>query len=521
MIRAVTRTAHSARPRRHLIGPAIAIAIGAALLLQSPALAVTGRAAGTGFPRPDGAALIAAAGPVCIADSANFRVWWSDTPGSPIALAGADGSCATVPVAAAETLAVAQIHRGQSIGLTYPALVGDAPPRFAAQTAAFRQLRRLAPAVRAATLRRLTPLRRGRLFAGLTKPQRRIVLAGLPAALVRRINQERIRAEKGRPADFIGGDRRLDIALHATRDHLGSADGVMGCRSFALSGGRAQFASVNGVVLTIEPAANRTTLAHELFHAVQCIMGVTGQASLLLKEGTAEWHAAVLEPVMFAGAVTPTPGGAAASGGASRAISFCNDFNPARTQTLDPYTSWPVWMALELAQPGTIAGLLRSAAATPLTTPQAVVTAVGDPRWSAALATAVREVCGNLRSPNGQTAFPAGIRDFFATAAPTASPGTPAVVTVPAGGTASVRAAWSGAATSVTVRVTVAGAAPSTVAQGIAATVGGASVTVGADATSAFISVPPGSIAAGGGPLTIANPLSLSDSSATVDVSTP
>ncbi len=415
-----------------------------------------------------------------------------------------------------DTLVAAEEVRARSIAAGFAPLTGDPAPAITRNVAAFRQLRRLTPAQRPRSLARLSPAARGRLLAGFSAAQRRAVLKGLRTSLVVKLNREWRAAAKGRPQDFAGGTRGLDIVLDATGvTQLVSTlqPGLAPCR-FAVSGGRRRFVSASAVILTPESTAPRATLAHELFHGVQCNANNSGSAGLL-SEGAAEWHAALVEPAAFTGAVIDDPGGAQrVVGGAARSISFCNDFDPVRLAGLDAYESWPVWMALELASPGTIRGIMTGAPTSLPTTPQAVLARVGADRWSAALAVAVREVCGNLRSPSAATLFPSAIQDYFGALRPPASPGVSTPLVVPAGGAASVGAIWPPGSTTVTLRV-----APASLADRLVARSGGVLLTVGSDGAAAVVAVPAELLLAQrSASLTLANPLTTTPTTATIDV---
>ena len=477
------------------------------------AAGATGRAPRATERPPDGAAALKAGGLLCVADSASFRAWWLDTPGASGAVLGADGRCDTVPPVAADTLVVAEEVRVRSIAAGFAPLIGDPAPILPRNAVLARRLRLQEPAIRARTLTNMRVATRGRLLAGFGVAQRRAVLRGLKRALVARLNREWRAAVSGRPQDFAGGTRGLDIVLDAsgvTKMVSTFQPGLTPCR-FTLRAGRHRFASASATILAPDAIAPRATLAHELFHGVQCNANVSGTATLL-GEGTAEWHAALAEPTDFAGAAIDEPGGQRVVGGAARAISFCNDFDPARIAGLDAYASWPVWMALELGAPGTIRGVMKSALTAPPATPQAVMALLGPDRWSAAVATAAREVCGNLRSPSGATIFPQAIEGYFGALRPSATPGPPSQLTLAAGGVASIVATWS-PSTMVTLRVS-----PPALADRLFVRSGGALLSVTADSSAAVVSVPAGLVPQGGASLTLANPSAVSPTTATVEV---
>ncbi len=495
------------------------------LATASSALGVTGR---TGVPAdnpPKEIAAIRAAGLVCRGDSTNFRAWWGETPGAPGALTAADASCATVPPVVLETLGAAEAIRQASNAAGFPPIVGDRALVFSRDRAWYRRTARLSPARRAIALTKLTPTNRGRLLAGLRPAERTIVLKRLRRALVTRLKRDIARAEAGRPSDFVGGNRRVDImfdATGATGRVNATVAGVAPCSQSVAPSGRRTFFSGTFILFAPDAVVPRATLAHELFHTVQCILGVGGGTSMLLGEGTAEWHAATFEPGAFAGAEIQQGATTSVTGGAARAISFCNDFDPTDVAGLSGYRSFGVWSALELAAPGTVLGMLTASITTPFTTPQAVIAHVGDARWSDALMVAAREICGNVRTPTGQTVFPAGIRAFLgAGPEPAAAPAAPVSVPLAPGGVRSLRVDWrtvDPATTSVTIQIAATGVDPAAVAARTFVQIAGALVAATADASGATVVVPAAQLAAGGGVVTLANPSSVAPTSITLSV---
>jgi hypothetical protein len=480
------------------------------------AAAATGRLVTNPDNPPTGGTTLRAEGVFCRADSTNFRVWWSDStvPGAGGALAGSDGSCATLPPVAQGTLDAAEATRAAATSRGFPPLVGDAALVFPPNRAAFNTLRRLPAASRARTLSGIPVTARGRLLAGFTPAQRTTILRGLPRSLRARLNREIATTLAGRPKDFVGGDRRLDIVLDRTGVTGmvgGSLKGVAPCRT-SISGTTRRFVSTNAVVLAPDTDVPRSTLAHELFHSVQCVMGARGD--LLMQEGTAEWFAALAEPTAFAGQVTSDGFGTTVTGGATRAISFCRDFDPSRTGTLDVYNSWPVWTALDLGSPGAVRTAILAAAKTPAT----VMASVGDAPWSASLLSAVTEVCGNLRSPAGQPIFASQIRDFFADGRPVARPGVPVTATVWAGGVQSLVATWTTAPTQVVLRVSAPGVDPATLATRLVTQTGGVVVPVTSDPTGALITLVGPQAGVGAALVTVASPSIAGAISVTLEV---
>jgi hypothetical protein len=159
---------------------------------------------------------------------------------------------------------------------------------------------------------------------------------------------------------------------------------------------------------------------------------------------------------------------------------------------------------------------IRTSAATS----QAVMSAVGDAPWSAALLVAVREVCGNLRSPLGLPVFAPEIRGFFGSSRAVALPGSPATVTAPAGGTISVVADWSATppATGVMIRLTAPGVDPPVLAGRMIGQIGATTVPIASDPSGALISLTAAQAVDGKALITIANPSIAAPAAITVQV---
>jgi hypothetical protein len=403
----------------------------------------------------------------------------------------------------------------------FPATIGDAPPPVLRDARFTRQLLRLSPQVRVSALGALSPAVRGRLLAGLTTAQRARVLRGLPPSLRRRLAGELRTAQRGRPSDFVGGDRRVDLVLD------GSATGVSGfvrpgqpgaaiCRTSTRGAQRTFVATWVTVLATSDIPATRSTVAHEMMHVVQCVMGVRPDTTLLVKEGTAEWFAALAEPAAFPGTV---PDGGV-SGGNARAASFCNRFDP-RGPGLQPYASWAVWEAIDPGTPRAAAvravlnGYRRSSAGAE----SGAIARVGTARWSEALRVAAREVCGNLRSPSGVVAFAPRTREFIGATASTARFGAPAGLTVPAGGVASGAAIWGSLpVAAVAVRLSAPGIPPEALA---AQVVAGTSTGILAPAVRngvLVLDIPAAALGERYVPVTVANPSTGAPLQVTIEV---
>lgn len=405
----------------------------------SAAHAQRGVAAATTHAPPEAARL----GPLCRADAANTRVWWSDRPGAPGALADGDGNCATLPKAVTETLASAEVARRRAVALGFPAPRGDAPPPVARNPSLTRQLLRSSARVRAAVLADLGAQLRGRYLAGLTTAQRARITRGLPAATRGRMAREVRAAQLGRPSDFVGGDRRLDVILDGRGATGMVAPGQPGravCRTQGAGTDRT-FHSSWIVVLATADSSVRPVVAHEIFHSVQCQMGLASAAPDLLIEGSADWFAARIEPSTYAGAVTESGTEISVTGGNSRVATFCTHFDPHSTAGVGPYTSWAVWQALDAGPRSTVvAPLLRRFAAHGVG-PGQVIAQVGA-RWGDALQQASQAVCGAGVSPDGQVSFAPQVREFIGLTTPAVQVGDVGAIDVPAGGVASGRADW-------------------------------------------------------------------------------
>ena len=467
------------------------------------------------------------AGLVCRADTPNFRAWWGDSPAAAGALAGADGNCATVPSIVSDTLQAAEVIRLASSAAGFPAMIGDRPLVFTRDGAWYRRTTRLKPKVRALTLGRIAPTPRGRLLAGLRPNERTRVYRGLPSRRVKGLKRDVARALAGRPQDFVGGDRRVDVMFDSTGATglvKSTTDGVTRCTQSVAPSGRRTFVSGSVILFTPDAAVPRALVAHELFHIAQCILGINKGKPALLGEGTAVWHAATFEPLDFAGTVVALGNGYfTVTRGADRAISFCNDTDPTRTTGLDGYQAFGVWSAIEIASPGTILGLLATNDVTPFATPQAVIAHVGDARWSDALLTATREICGNLRTPSGQTVFPPGIRALFGTnrGTPTAQPAAPAAITLAPGGVRSIPVNWAlvdPPPTTVTIQVAAPGIDPAAITARTFAHIAGAPVTGIPDPAGTSVVLSGAQVAARGGAVTVANPSSVTPLEITVSV---
>lgn len=458
-----------------------------ALVLATPtgAVALVGANASPGARPPDGLTILRSAGAVCATGTANTKVWWSELGAQ--AVQGSDGSCTSVPLVAEESIAAVERGRTALRMIGYPAVVGDPVPALRVP-GAYRTLTRMRPATRAATLRAMTRLRRGRLLSGFSSGQRRLVLRGLPSALQRTLRRDLAAAQRGRPQDFVGGDRRIDLVLHATPVFLGTSDGVTRCRWNSALRGSARFVGTSMSVLTDGARANLSTIAHELFHVLQCNLGADETPSDLLMEGTAEWGAGRLEPLAFAGSGTTDGAGVSIRGGAVEAAELCNDWSPL-AGGLDSYRSWAVWGALEAQYPGTVRTMLLRAVTTRLSTPSDVIAQVGAARWQAAVLSAATSVCGQLRAPGGTTVFPDQVWDFIgwdAQGVRSVSFGETRTITVAAAGIGSGRAPLTAGTETVTITstaldpVTLAGRLVLTSGRGqpVAATVDAAGVTV-------------------------------------------
>jgi hypothetical protein len=489
----------------------------AAVAAGIPAIAQSGVA--SRGPAPDGASRL---GPLCRHDTQHFRAWWSDRPGAPGALPGADGSCRSLPPLVRQVLGAANAARARAVRMGFPGTVGDAPPPVLRDARFTRQLIRLSPPVRVSALGALSPVVRGRLLAGMTVAQRARVLSGLPRSLRGRLVRDLRSARRGRPSDFVGGDRRVDLVLD------GGARGATGlvrpgqpgaaiCRTSTRGSRRNFVATWLTVLATSDIAAARATTAHEMMHVVQCVMGVHPRTPLLVKEGTAEWFAALAEPAAFPG---PLPEGGGVSAGNARAVSFCNRFDP-RGGGLQPYSSWAVWEALDPGTPrssivrAVLNGYRRSAAGAE----SGAISRLGAARWSEAVRVAAGEVCGNRRSPSGAVVFAPEMRRFLGATASPARPGAPATLTVPAGGIATTTAIWGALpVAAVTVRLTAPGVAPEALAAGVV--VGTAAGVLGPVVRDGAVvaDIPAPALGERSVPVTVANPSTGAPARVTIEV---
>lgn len=480
----------------------------AATLWAAPAGAQSGVAASAAT-APDRTARL---GPLCRTDTRNFRIWWTEGAGRPAALEGSDGNCRTLPPVVGEVRAGAEPARTRAIRAGFAATVGDAPPPVLRDAGFTRQLLRVPAAVRVQALRsQRTELRRAYL-AGLTLRQFRAMSAGMPATARRSFARERTAGLRGTPRDFVGGDPRVDIVLDAT-GATGSVQpgqpGLAVCRTRG-TGNRRSFVA-SWLYLLAEPGDTslRATLAHEIFHVVQCVMNTRGDAPSLLKEGTAEWFSVISEPASFPGAVSIAPDGTESiRAGNARAASFCTSFDPRAQQNLDVYASWAVWEALDpLAPRATLVPRLLKVYRTASGDGSGVIRRVGEVRWSQALLTAVRSVCGNLRSPAGLVTFAPQVRGFLGARNQPALVDAPVTITVPAGGAVSVGAIWGrngvGAAT---VSVNSPQLAPEVLAPQLVITTASGPQTPFVRDGQVVVDIPPPSLPEGYVPVTIANP---------------
>ena len=412
-------------------------------------------------------------GLLCRADSATARLWWSELPGGiGTIIEGGDGRCATVPPLVQQLAASAERARLRARTLGFPAMRGDAPPPVLRNPTLARALLRQSPPLRTRTLLGLTSRTRGAFLAGMTAAARRRVLRGTTLRVRRRLLRDMTAARRGRPSDFVGGDRRVDIVV----DPSGATGRVNDSRpaaalcSLGRTGGRKPrraFAHSYVVVLARGGTAPTAALAHELFHVVQCNMAVNASGPALLLEGTAEWFAAAADPAGFVTApVTDVSGGTALSGGSSRVAAFCSAFDPADTSGLDAYNSWGVWAALAAgAEPasGVRTVLQWFSGRTNRRSPDDLIGLIGADRWTGALSTATTGLCGELRAPYTGLAFPGEVRSFFGAGRPSVSMGAGTTTIVPAWGTASVIARW-GTASGARVTISAPGISPATLA---------------------------------------------------------
>jgi hypothetical protein len=241
---------------------------------------------------------------------------------------------------------------------------------------------------------------------------------------------------------------------------------------------------------------------------------------ILLREGTAEWFAALAEPAGFPGPVAP--GGSSITSGNARAAGFCTGFDPAGGGTA-PYASWPVWEALDpgTAGPGVVRGMLRAfpGSRAPVPAAPAVVSRVGAAAWTDALRAGAREVCGNRRSPSGVVTFAPEVREFLGAGGPAATTAAPATLTVPAAGVATAGAVWGSApVAAVTVRLSAPGIAPEVLAAGVVVTTAAGPLTAVVRDGAVAVDVPPAAFGERYVPVTVANPATTAATPVRVEV---
>jgi len=339
------------------------------------------------------------------------------------------------------------------------------------------------------------------------RDRRRVVNRGVPHALRRALAADVRRAQRGTARDFWGGDRRIDVALTANAAYMKGRDGVTSCRTYPKLFGANRFLSTSMVVLTDGPGANTPTLAHELFHVVQCNRGVHGQSDLVM-EGTAEWGAAVIDPVGFVGGVLTAPTGERRiTGGSARVVGFCTSFTPHAGPGLDNYRSFPVWMELERRSPGTVRTTIAAAVRGVLRTSDATMALISDARWTTALTAAHQKVCGDMTSPTANMTYPADTRSFIAGNAPAGqivTTGGSITAAVPVGGITSIALRWTTHTPVITV--TSPQLPPDQLAARITAGSGSARLPVAVTPAGVSIVVPPEEISWGGGYVSVASP---------------
>ncbi|MGD9572424.1 MAG: hypothetical protein AB7V62_11095 [Thermoleophilia bacterium] len=493
------------RVPRSLLAAVVVALLGTA----APALGQTAGVAVTNTARaPEGAAAL---GPLCRSDTPSFRLWWSDTPGAPGAVAGADGNCATLPPVILDLAVAAEAYRARAIGLGFPAMVGDGPPRYLTNPGLLRALLRLRPASRSRAFGTINRRARGSFLAGLTTKQRSKVLRKLPRTARKRLLADMRRAQRGSPSDFVGGDRRVDVVVDATGvtgKVSAQQTGVSPCRTYSRPR-RTFVASWAFVLAPPDQPSPRAVLAHELFHVAQCKLLVGPGTPLVLREGTAEWFAALAEPGGFPGLVGPT----SITNGNARAASFCNGFDPGGTGTA-PYASWPVWEALDTGSPAPglvrqllVKGFPGGAAIAPPAS--AVIAAVTGPRWVEAVRVAAREVCGNRRSPSGIINLAPELRSYLGSGALQATPTTPADDTIAEGGITTLPAVWGASSTftSVSVRITSAQAAAEALVPGVVVTTRSGPLTPVIRGGAVVVDIPASARSEGYVPVTVVTPL--------------
>lgn len=416
---------------------------GLALLALWPATAVAADGVSARRVVPPGAAAL---GPLCTLDTPSFRMWWSDAVGAPGAVAGVDGRCATVPPVVATLATTAERDRARAVALGFPAMSGDAAPVMPRNTALARTLIRSTPRLRAAMLSLTPRTARGAFLAGLTDAMRSRVMAGLPQRLTAALAVDVRRALRGSATDFVGGDRRVDVVVDgrgATGTVRSGQPGLTSCRMRQVAGGPEHFAATWVTILADGPAPV-ASLAHELFHTVQCRMEAGSAIPTIVFEGTAEWFAATAEPEAFRGDVTVRGTQSTVSGGAARVAGFCSGFDPAGPG-MTAYASWGVWDALDRATGGrgvrdALSAYVRVTG--PVRPARYAVDRVGSGRWATAVGEATRTLCGEMRSPTATVAFPATTRAFVAGTGVPARLTEPATLTVPRGGVGAAGAMW-------------------------------------------------------------------------------
>lgn len=495
-------------------------AVGAALVVALLSSAPAGAQTGVNAPAataPDRAALL---GPLCRADTPRFRFWWTERAVRSTPIDGSDGTCRTVPPLVADLISAAEPVRRRAVSAGFAPILGDAPPVTLRDPGFTRQLLRVPAAVRVRALRtqRLDLLRP--YLAGLTPRQFVGITRGMSAAARRVFLRQRIRGQRGGPRDFVGGDRRVDIVLDAdgaTGAVRAGQPGLAVCRTRGDGGRRSFVASWLYLYAEPEDTSLRATMAHEIFHVVQCITNTRGDAPQLLKEGTAEWFSVLSEPASFPGAVGVD---GAINAGNARAASFCNAFDPRNLQGLDVYAAWAVWEALDPAtrRADLVPRLLRVYRRA-TGDGDGVIRRVGEARWSQALLTAARSVCGTLRSPSGRVTFAPQVRGFLGSQTPAAEAGRPATVTVPPGGLVTVGAVWGRRPVgSASVSVTAPAVPADVMAQQIVVSTALTPLTPAVRDGGAAVDIPAESLGEAYVPVTIANPSASAPVQVTVQV---
>jgi len=312
----------------------------------------------------------------------------------------------------------------------------------------------------------------------------------------------------GTAADYVGGNRRVDVVLTASTTALGARDGVSPCLSNRALRGTKRFVSTSMVVVTPDAGPNIATLSHELFHTFQCNLGMLSSSELLM-EGTAEWASARIDATSYAEAiVTSLGGGRTVGGGTARAIAFCTRFTPQMASAgTDGYRSFAVWAALEAAEPGITRRILTAAVAEARTTPEAVMDLVGDVKWSSALRTAVTSVCGALQVPGTEVTFPSEMRSFLVSnGVATAALGLTANIVVPPGGVQAVNIRWDSYDDMTSFLVTSPDMAPAELAAQIVASARSGPISVSPVGSGVLVTVPGGYMYQEMGSISIASP---------------